>query len=71
VNNGGCQQVCINIPGERLCDCKSGFSLKENSQTECEGKRFGIEKYCNRVHGALQLKMVIFNTIEISNFRLQ
>ena len=43
VNNGGCQQTCINIPGRRICDCKSGFSLKDNSMTECEGKARYIE----------------------------
>lgn len=38
INNGGCEQRrCINIPGGGLCDCKPGFSLKENSDTECEG----------------------------------
>ena len=38
VNNGGCQQTCINIPGRRICDCKPGYALKENSETTCAGK---------------------------------
>ena len=30
--------VCINTPGSYHCACKQGYELKENSETECEGK---------------------------------
>lgn len=41
VNYGGCDVVngvCINTLGSYHCACKQGYELKENSETDCEGK---------------------------------
>ncbi len=34
VNNGGCEQLCINDNGAPLCDCYNGFTLDGN-ETSC------------------------------------
>ena len=37
VDNGGCQQVCVNTDDSFFCSCNSGFVLKADQQT-CESK---------------------------------
>ena len=32
-----CEQRCINIPGDFMCDCYSGFELNDDGIT-CSGK---------------------------------
>ena len=47
VDNGGCQQVCINTDDSFFCSCNSGFVLKADQQT-CESKHrdsFLIDKH--------------------------
>ncbi|XP_046583534.1 low-density lipoprotein receptor-related protein 4-like isoform X2 [Haliotis rubra] len=35
-NNGGCEQICVNLPGNTSkCGCNPGYSLTNNSQTVC------------------------------------
>lgn len=38
-NNGGCQQLCLPLPGNppRICRCTSGFDLSADGKT-CLGK---------------------------------
>ena len=36
INNGGCEQVCINIEGSHRCACYEGYSYNEESG-ECAG----------------------------------
>ena len=36
-NNGGCQQVCNNIPGSLQCSCKPGYEL-DTDGINCRGK---------------------------------
>lgn len=38
-DNGGCQQICINIDGGHMCECHGpGFLLSEDNYT-CIGKK--------------------------------
>lgn len=57
VNNGGCQQRCINTPGDFTCSCNVGFELYQDNGTASyyiesseNGKRDGdtyqISKSC-------------------------
>ena len=36
INNGGCEQVCINTEGSYRCACHQGYSYNEDSG-ECIG----------------------------------
>ena len=36
-SNGGCGQICINLPGSHKCACKKGYHLDEDLKL-CEGK---------------------------------
>lgn len=38
VQNGGCNQLCLNKLGSYRCSCYNGYALKD-SRT-CEGKRY-------------------------------
>ena len=37
VDNGGCEQVCIDFLGGHNCFCKSGFQPLTNNESSCEG----------------------------------
>lgn len=37
VNNGGCQQICVNTVGSHECHCHSGYKLHWNKK-DCVGK---------------------------------
>ena len=37
VNNGGCHQVCMNVPGSFVCACNKGYFLTSD-KIKCEGK---------------------------------
>lgn len=34
--NGGCHQICTNLPGSYECSCNSGYQKGEDSK-RCEG----------------------------------
>ena len=36
-NNGGCQQTCTNMEGSYTCQCRNGFTLREDYRT-CAGE---------------------------------
>ena len=36
INNGGCEQICMNINGGHYCMCQEGYSFN-NSDTNCTG----------------------------------
>ena len=36
LDNGGCDQTCMNINGSFECSCSSGYTLRNNAQ--CIGK---------------------------------
>ena len=36
-NNGGCSQICTNIPGSFECQCRDGYHFIENSTSQCTG----------------------------------
>ena len=36
VDNGGCNQICINTPGSSECVCKDGYELGSDGKT-CTG----------------------------------
>ena len=33
--NGGCSQICNNLPGNYQCDCEDGYELQDDGTT-CE-----------------------------------
>ena len=35
--NGGCQQLCFNTDGSRLCSCKHGYTLNSDGYS-CDGE---------------------------------
>ena len=37
INNGDCEQICINDVGTYHCDCRHGYSVSLNNHT-CNGK---------------------------------
>ena len=39
VENGGCEQRCVNKEGSYQCECNQGFQLQTDMRT-CEGKHF-------------------------------
>ena len=39
VDNGSCDQICINKPGSFECQCKDGYVLADDGKT-CNGKYF-------------------------------
>lgn len=41
MNNGGCEQVCIDLPRLFSCDCEPGYSLAVNGR-DCEGKEIYV-----------------------------
>ncbi len=44
-DNGGCQQICINlIPGYN-CSCDPGYTLNEDGRT-CDGKNIAYNYVC-------------------------
>ena len=38
VNNGGCQQLCHNLPGGYNCSCMEGFAPDKDNKDMCSGK---------------------------------
>lgn len=36
-SNGGCAEICNNLPGTHECACRKGYQLKE-SDGSCEGE---------------------------------
>ena len=41
INNGGCEQVCVNEVGSfHYCGCNAGYSLRVDGRT-CEGTAYG------------------------------
>ena len=38
VNNGGCEQLCRNVPGSSQCACRTGYRLSSD-MTTCQGGR--------------------------------
>ena len=39
INNGGCEQTCVNDVGTYNCYCRHGYNLSLNNHT-CEGKLY-------------------------------
>ena len=37
--NGGCAQICTNIPGSRVCSCRAGFTLASDGRN-CQGSPY-------------------------------
>ncbi|VDO46409.1 unnamed protein product, partial [Brugia timori] len=55
-NNGGCKQLCINLPGSYQCSCKTGFLLIYDGKTcedinECIANNAGCEHNCINEEG--------------------
>jgi len=36
-DNGGCQQLCVNVPGNYTCHCLPGYDMNDDSKT-CNSK---------------------------------
>ena len=39
INNGGCEQICVNDVGTYNCYCNHGYNLNLDNHT-CEGKLY-------------------------------
>ena len=44
INNGGCQNECVNLEGSFECRCPSGYRLSSNGRL-CSGKEYGQTFY--------------------------
>ena len=42
MSNGGCDQICANIPGSYRCSCLEGHNLTSDSR-KCEGISIGAQ----------------------------
>ncbi|XP_013399408.1 sushi, von Willebrand factor type A, EGF and pentraxin domain-containing protein 1 [Lingula anatina] len=51
VNNGGCQQTCLNTEGSFRCTCRQGYNLTADGKT-CKQTwtcaTYGCQHYCNQ-----------------------
>lgn len=36
-NSNNCEQICVNVPGSYLCDCREGYKLTDDGRS-CDGK---------------------------------
>jgi hypothetical protein len=57
VYNGGCQQTCRNIAGSYLCECKEGFTLREDYHSckdidECQNNPCFSGQLCTNTYGS-------------------
>jgi hypothetical protein len=50
VNNGGCEQICRNVPGSNQCTCLSGYRLSNDKKT-CEGRKIFRSGYLQALLG--------------------
>ena len=41
-NNGGCEQVCTNLPGMYKCECNTGFVKDSANDKKCVGEQLTI-----------------------------
>ena len=37
-----CEQICINLPGTFLCDCRDGYNLNADAHS-CDGEMFALK----------------------------
>lgn len=37
--NGGCEQICENTVGARICRCHVGYLVNSTDSDKCDGKR--------------------------------
>lgn len=43
INNGGCQQRCVNTEGSYYCTCSEGYRLHPNGK-DCVGKSYDLSR---------------------------
>ncbi|EGT53433.1 hypothetical protein CAEBREN_09437 [Caenorhabditis brenneri] len=56
LNNGDCDQICVNLAGSHECQCKPGFRLMKDRKTcedisECSSNNGGCEQICKNQEG--------------------
>lgn len=47
-DNGGCDQICVNLKGSYMCDCKEGYVMSANDtcidEDECAEDNGGCQQ---------------------------
>ncbi|VDK69664.1 unnamed protein product, partial [Cylicostephanus goldi] len=59
VGNGGCSQLCINLPGSFECQCKTGYIMTYDRRTcedinECVANNGGCQHMCTNTPGSYE-----------------
>lgn len=58
-DKGGCEDICVNVPGSHHCACPTGYSLTRNDRNctdinECSDGSSGCSQLCRNTEGSFR-----------------